>query len=75
VRNNKKEAIDLTLKDQYPLSTDTEVEIELLENSKANVAPETGILTWNLNLQPSETRKIRFSYKVRSPKEKQFSNL
>ena len=75
VRNNKKEAAELTLKDQYPLSTDKEIEIELLESSNAKENKETGILTWELKLAPNETRKIRLSYKVKYPKDKIIDNL
>ena len=75
VRNNKKEAIEMLLKDQYPLSSDKEIEIELLENDNAKVTIETGILTWNLNLKPSETKKIRISYRVKYPKDKVIDNL
>lgn len=75
IRNNKKEAVELLLKDQYPLSTDKEVEIELKESDGAKVNTETGILTWNLNLKPNETKKIRISYKVKYPKDKIIDNL
>jgi uncharacterized protein (TIGR02231 family) len=75
IRNNKKEAVNLMLKDQYPLSTDKETEIELLESSDAKENKDTGILTWTLKLIPNETRKIRLSYKVRSPKDKIIDNL
>ena len=75
VRNNKKEAADVMLKDQYPLSTDKEVEIELLESSSAKENKETGILTWDLKLNPNETKKIRISYKVKYPKDKIIDNL
>ena len=75
VRNNKKEAIELMLKDQYPLSTDKEIEVELLQNDNAKVDIESGILTWNLNLKPAETKKIRISYKVKYPKDKVIDNL
>lgn len=75
VRNNKKEAADMLLKDQYPLSTDKEIEVELLESNNAKVNKETGILTWDLKLQPNETKKIRISYKVKYPKDKIIDNL
>lgn len=75
VRNNKKEDIQMTLKDQYPLSTDKDITIELLEDGKAKVNTETGILTWELKLAPNETKKIRISYKVRYPKDKVIDNL
>ena len=38
VKNNKKEAIEMLLKDQYPISTDKEITIELLDNGKAKVS-------------------------------------
>ncbi|CAM4030041.1 DUF4139 domain-containing protein [Flavobacterium antarcticum] len=75
IRNNKKEAVALMLKDQYPLSTDKEVEIELKESDGAKINSETGILTWDLNLKPNETKKIRISYKVKYPKDKIIDNL
>ncbi|HNP32873.1 MAG TPA: DUF4139 domain-containing protein [Flavobacterium sp.] len=75
VRNNKKEVATIMLKDQYPLSTDKEIEIELLESNGAKENKETGILTWDLKLNPNETKKIRISYKVKYPKDKIIDNL
>ena len=75
LRNNKKEAIYMLLKDQYPLSSDKEIEIELLEKDGAKVNKETGILTWEVNLKPNETKKIRISYAVKYPKDKIIGNL
>jgi TonB-dependent SusC/RagA subfamily outer membrane receptor len=75
IRNNKKEAVELLLKDQYPLSPDKEIEIEVKESAGAKINLETGILTWNLNLKPNETKVIRISYKVKYPKDKVIDNL
>lgn len=75
VRNNKKEAIEMLLKDQYPISTDKEITIEVLEKDKAKVNEETVVMTWELKLAPNETKKIRISYKVRYPKDKIIDNL
>ncbi|PZO28469.1 MAG: hypothetical protein DCF13_08965 [Flavobacteriaceae bacterium] len=75
VRNNKKEIVNMLLKDQYPLSTDKEIEVELLESNNAKENKETGILTWDLKLNPNETKKIRISYKVKYPKDKVIDNL
>ena len=75
VRNNKKEAAQLLLKDQYPLSPDKEIEIELLQSDGAKVNTETGILTWDLDLKTNETKKIRISYRVKYPKDKVIDNL
>ena len=75
VKNNKKEAIEMLLKDQYPISTDKEITIELLDNGKAKANPETGILTWDVKLGAGETKKFRISYKVKYPKDKFIDNL
>jgi uncharacterized protein (TIGR02231 family) len=75
VRNNKKEPAQLLLKDQYPLSPDKEIEIELLQSDGAKVNAETGILSWDLDLKPNETKKIRISYRVKYPKDKVIDNL
>jgi uncharacterized protein (TIGR02231 family) len=70
VKNNKKEAVDLLLKDQYPLSTGKEIEVELEDSGKADINTDMGILSWHLQLAPNESRKIRFTYTVKYPKDK-----
>jgi uncharacterized protein (TIGR02231 family) len=75
VKNNKKEAIELLLKDQYPMSTDKDIEIELLQSDGAKTNLETGILTWQLQMKPNEIKKFRISYKVRYPKDQVIGNL
>jgi uncharacterized protein (TIGR02231 family) len=68
IRNNKKEAVQLTVRDQYP-------EVELLESSNATINKETGLLQWDLKMQPGETTKLRLSYKIRYPKNLNIANL
>lgn len=75
VRNNKKEEINMLLKDQYPLSTDKEMTVELLEKDGAKVNEETGVMTWEIKLKPNETKKYRISYKIKYPKDKVIGNL
>ncbi|MGQ2983485.1 DUF4139 domain-containing protein [Flavobacterium sp.] len=75
VRNNKKEAANITVKDQYPISTLENLEVELLESSGSEVAKETGMLQWQMKLKPGETKKVRLSYRVRHPKNIAVGNL
>ncbi|MDO4880037.1 MAG: DUF4139 domain-containing protein [Capnocytophaga sp.] len=75
IRNNKKETANITVKDQYPLSTDKEITVELLQHSGAKNAEEKGILTWEINLKPNETKQLRISYKVKYPRNRVISNL
>ena len=69
LRNNKKEPVNLVLKDQYPVSIEKSIEVELLESSHASVAEETHILTWEVALKPNETKTFRISYKLKYPKD------
>lgn len=73
VRNNKKEPVNFILKDQYPISTNKEIEVELLEQGGAMINKEIGVLTWKLQLAAGESRKVRFSYSVKYPKGKQLN--
>lgn len=75
VRNNKKETIDIEIKDQFPLSKDESVKIELLQTDNAEQDKEKGYLTWDVKISPSETKKFRVSYKVKYPKDFSISNL
>jgi len=70
VRNNKKEKVQMLLKDQYPISSSKDIEEELIESSGAAVNKETGILTWQIDLAPGETKKMRVSYSIKYPKER-----
>ena len=70
VRNNRKDKISLTVKDQIPLSTDKEIEVEIEEQGKGILNQETGIITWNIELGPSETKKFKFGYKIKFPKDR-----
>ena len=75
VKNNKLTDVNLLLKDQYPLSTIKEVIVALEEDGAAMVNPETGVLTWKIDLKPGESKKVRFTYTVRYPKDKKIVNL
>jgi uncharacterized protein (TIGR02231 family) len=70
VRNNKKQAIEISVKDQYPISRVKEVEVTVGDTDGAEVDPETGILVWALKLKPGESKKIRFGYQIKYPKDK-----
>ena len=60
----------MLLKDQYPKSTDKEIEVNLIDASGGNVNAETGIISWPVNLAAGESKKIRLTYSVKYPKEK-----
>lgn len=75
VKNNKLTDVNLLLKDQFPLSTIKEVEVKLDDNGDAAVNEETGVLTWKIDLKPGESKRVRFTYTVKYPKDKKIVNL
>jgi uncharacterized protein (TIGR02231 family) len=70
VKNNRKEKVQLQLKDQYPVSSNKDIEVDLLESSGASVNNESGILSWKLELAAGETKKLRIGYSVKFSKDK-----
>jgi uncharacterized protein (TIGR02231 family) len=70
VRNNKKQSIEIDIKDQIPVSQVKEVEVTLIDDGKSNLEAETGMMGWELKLKPGESKKLRFSYQVKYPKDK-----
>lgn len=73
VKNNKKDAVEMLLKDQYPLSSNKDIESELTDNGGATVNKETGILSWQLKLAPGESKKLRFAYSIKYARDKQIN--
>jgi uncharacterized protein (TIGR02231 family) len=71
VKNNKKQKLQMLLTDQYPISTNKEIESELLSAEGAIANSETGLLSWKLELAPGESKKYRVSYSIKYPRDKQ----
>jgi hypothetical protein len=70
LRNNKKQPVTLILFDQYPVSKEKDIEVDLAEDGGARVDKETGMLRWEVTLNPGELKKIKFRYAVKYPKER-----
>ena len=72
VRNNQNRTAKLTLKEQYPISNDKDIEVKLVEvkptatYNKENI----GVLTWELELNAGETRTYVVTYSVKYPKDR-----
>lgn len=70
VKNNKSEPINIILKDQYPVSTNKEIDVNLLQGKDGSVNEETGVITWAIQVAPGKSEKRRLSYSVKYPKDK-----
>ncbi len=70
LRNNKSYPVTLKLFDQIPLSTNKEIVVEVHELSGGQHDETTGKATWNVSLNPNETKELTMTYSVRYPKNK-----
>jgi len=75
VKNTKKEAIDIKILDQYPISQQGKIEVTLDDGGGATVQEALGKLIWNLRLEPNEEKKLQFSFTVKYPKDQIISGL
>ena len=72
VRNNLTRSAKLTLKEQYPISNDKDIEVKLMEVKPEATynKDEIGVLTWELELNAGETRTFVVTYSVKYPKDR-----
>jgi hypothetical protein len=68
VRNTKRQAINLTIEDQFPISKAREIEVDDQEAEEAEINKETGKITWKLKLEPNKEKKLKHKFTVKSPK-------
>ncbi len=64
VRNNTSSSIELDLEDQIPVSLNEDIKVKLLDKAGAEYSHPSGKLLWKLQLNPGESKKIKFSYSV-----------
>ena len=68
--NTKKVAVNVVIKDQFPVSTLKEITVDDVAAPDATIDKETGLVTWKLALAPGTERKLRLSYSVKYPKDR-----
>ena len=75
VRNTKAEPVKITIEDQIPVSQNTQIEVTASNVGGAKYEAYNGKLTWNINLQPNESKKVSFTYEVKYPKDRTVNGL
>lgn len=75
IKNNRKEPINLVIKEQYPVSGDKDIEVEINEVSGGEINSEKGEITWSLNIAPAQQVKKTLGFTVKFPKDKPVSGL
>ena len=75
IKNNKSTTSELTLLDQMPISSNKQIEVNIVDYGEAKYNKENGELKWVLKLAPGESREINYRFAVKYPKNKIVGNL
>ncbi len=70
IRNNKNTNISIIIDDQFPISTNKDIEVEQIEKSGAKYNETSGKLSWEFDLKSRESKKLEMKYSVKYPKNK-----
>jgi uncharacterized protein (TIGR02231 family) len=70
IKNTRKAAVQVDLRDQIPVSQNSEIIVEKTELSKGELDPATGEVKWMLTIPPGESVKVILTYSVKYPKNK-----
>ena len=73
VKNMRKEAVNITVFDQIPISQNSSIEVSTEELSGGQCDKNTGIIKWPLQLQSGEQRELMLQYKVKYPKNRRLN--
>ena len=74
--NSKGKAVELELKDQFPVSRNEKIKIEpIAPKGGDSEVDNEGIITWKLKLQPGEKISVPLKFSVTYPKDMTVSGL
>lgn len=70
IRNTKQIPVNITIYDQFPVSTNKEISVDDQRAPEAQIDKDTGIATWAMTLEPGQEKKLSISYSVKYPKDR-----
>lgn len=70
VKNNKAKSISMTLYDQYPVSQNGLIKVDLKDDGKAQKNEDKGLLTWEMTIAPSGIWERSFEYEAKYPQDR-----
>ncbi len=68
VRNNKSQTVTIKVEDQIPVSVNSEISVEALVLSGGKLDPQTGKVSWILQIPPGAQQELKMQYEVKYPK-------
>jgi uncharacterized protein (TIGR02231 family) len=70
IRNNKSNMIKITLNDQIPVSSNSDINVDPIELSGGKIDRQSGEIKWEFEIKPQETKQVILTYSVKYPKDK-----
>lgn len=69
IKNGKSRAVNITVKDNYPISQNEQIKtfLEQPSEKEAEISKD-GIITWKLDMAPKETKKLTQRFSIEYPK-------
>jgi uncharacterized protein (TIGR02231 family) len=64
MKSNKSKAIKLIIEDQVPVSNNKDIRVEVKDTGKAELNDTTGLLKWEVSIEPKAMKELKFSYEV-----------
>ena len=64
MKSNKSKAIKLIIEDQVPVSNNKDIRVEVKDTGKAELNATTGLLKWEISLEPKAMKELKFAYEV-----------
>ena len=70
LRNNKTYPVSAKVFDQIPVTTIKDIQVETIDITGGKQNVNTGMVEWDLELQPNEVKDLIIKYSVKYPKDK-----
>lgn len=74
IKNNRKNAVNIDIEDQLPVSQNSEIIVEAIELSKGVENKDDGKITWKYLIPAGETQKLIFTYSIKYPRNRTLGN-
>jgi len=70
IKNQKAKNIRLVMQDQIPVSRNSEIEVDVIDNTRGSMDEVSGIINWNIRMKAAETQTYNLIYNVTYDKTK-----
>ncbi len=75
VRNTRKDAINIVIQDQLPVSNDKDIVVEDRETGNSEYEETTGMMKWMLTMKPNENTNMKYGYTIKYPRGRRVAGM